>query len=163
MPSIQCTIVELCVFKRTSKGPRFLVLKRSSTEKLYPGTWQIITGTVRRSEKAFNAALRELQEETRLKAKRFWIVPTLGSFFDAVSDSVQLCPLFAAEVDSSAEPQLSNEHESYKWAGKGLALDLLVWPGHHEAIRTVREFIVGKKDAGGLTELKPVFAERNKT
>jgi 8-oxo-dGTP pyrophosphatase MutT (NUDIX family) len=161
MPSIRCTIVELCVFRRTGRGPEFLILKRSSSERLYPGAWQIITGTIKRSEKAMVAALRELREETGLSAKRFWVAPLVGSFFDPVNDSVQQCPLFVAEVDSTAEPRLSKEHESFKWAGRKTALEMLVWPGHHDAVRLVQEFFVGRKEAARLTEMKPILAERN--
>ncbi len=151
------------MFKRTKRGPLFLMLKRSPTEKLYPGMWQIVTGKIRRTEKALHAALRELREETGLPAKRFWVAPIVGSFFDPLGDAVQMCPLFAAEIAPSAEPVLSKEHQQYVWATFKKAQELLVWPGHLDAVRIVRNYIVAEREAASLTEIKPVVVERNMT
>jgi dATP pyrophosphohydrolase len=154
MPHVKCTIVELCVFKRTKKGPLFLLLKRSSDEKLYPDMWQIVTGKIKRAEKAMHAAFRELKEETGFVANRFWVAPIVGSFFDPFGDTVQMCPLFAAEVPSSAEPVLSKEHQQYEWASFERAQKLLVWPGHLSAVEIVRSYIVAEREAASLTEIK---------
>lgn len=157
MASIECTIIELCVFKRTKRGPRYLILKRASAEKLYPDIWQIVTGKIKSKEKAANAGLRELREETGLTPKRFWVVPIVSSFFDPVGDTIQLCPLFAAEVVETAVPKLSSEHQSYVWADRSRAQKLLVWPGHRNAVQTVHNYIVANQQAGRLTELEPYF------
>lgn len=154
MPRIECTIVEICVFKRTHKGPFFLMLKRAATESLYPGMWQIITGKIKRTEKAFVAGVRELKEETGLTADRFWTVPMVGSFFDPVRDRVQMCPLFAVEVPASAEPVLSEEHECYEWAAPARARELLVWPGHLGAVQMVLDYIITGRKAASLSEIK---------
>ena len=163
LPRIECSIVELCVFKRTKKGPLFLLLKRSSGEKLYPGMWQIITGKIKRGEKAMSAALRELMEETGFSAIRFWVAPIVGSFFDPSKDRVQMCPLFAAEVASSASPKLSEEHQEYEWASFKRTQELLVWPGHLDAVKIVRDFIVAGREAASLTELESEVSERDKS
>ncbi|HEY6952958.1 MAG TPA: NUDIX domain-containing protein [Bacteroidota bacterium] len=155
MASVRSTIVELCVFKRTKKGPLYLVLKRSSTERLYPDIWQIITGKLKEREKAAIAVLRELKEETGLLPKRLWVVPAVDSFFDPVGDAVELCPLFAAEVEATSVPTLSSEHREFVWAGMKQARKLLVWPGHKDAVKTVHDYIVAGREAGRLTELEP--------
>ena len=160
MAGVECSIVELCVFKRTRKGPLFLMLRRAPSETLYPNMWQIITGKIKRAERALNAGLRELHEETGLKAKRFWVAPVVGSFFDPLGDNVQLCPLFAVEVAPSAEPVLSKEHCQYEWASFKRTRKLLVWPGHLEAVRIVRSYIVQEREASRLTEIRTKGAER---
>jgi 8-oxo-dGTP pyrophosphatase MutT (NUDIX family) len=163
MPRVECTIVEVCVFKRTKKDPLFLLLKRSTDEKLYPGMWQIITGTIQVGEKAIHAAVRELKEETGCSAIRFWIAPIVGSFFDPRKDRVQMCPLFAAEVAPTEEPALSDEHQEFEWASLKRTQELLVWPGHRDAVKVVRDFIVAGREAAGLTEIETVVLERNKS
>lgn len=160
MPALQCSIVEICIFKRTKKGELYLILERADTERIYPGMWQIVTGKIRPAEKAIDAARREFREETGLTMRRFWVAPVTGSFFDTNSDTVQLCPLFAIEVQPDAEPVLSSEHKSYEWAGQKRAHELLVWPGHHEAVDIVHTYIVAEREAARLTELEPALAER---
>ena len=130
------------------------MLKRSLTEELYPGMWQILTGKIKQSEKATHAALRELREETGLAAHRFWVAPIVGSFFDPRENSVQLCPLFAAEVGSADVPVLSIEHDEYEWASAAKARKLLVWPGHLDAVQIVENYIVANREAASLTEIK---------
>jgi len=162
MPSVRCTIVELCAFKRTENGPLYLILKRSPNESLYPDLWQIVTGRIRKGETAKAAALRELREETRLSPERTWIAPVVGSFFNLADDCVEMCPLFAVEVASGAEPVLSKEHREYEWASFERAEALLVWPGHHDAVRVVRDYIVTESEAARLTEIKQGSKERKK-
>ena len=160
MPTIECTIVEVVVFKKSKGAPLYLMLRRSSTEKLYPDTWQIVTGTIETGESALTAALREVDEETSLQIRKFWSVPALDLFFDVKSDSVQLCPLFAGEVDGDAVPTLSEEHQHFRWVGIEEAFKSLVWPGHHKAIETVHQFIVAEREAARLTEINHAIVER---
>jgi 8-oxo-dGTP pyrophosphatase MutT (NUDIX family) len=136
------------------------MLQRSPSEKLYPGTWQIVTGIIEAGETAVSAALRELDEETSLHLLHFWAVPMLDSFFDVRNNSVQLCPLFAGEVDPGAEPTLSPEHQKYEWMEIEDALKCLVWPGHHKAVETVHQYIVAGRQAARLTEIHLTNAER---
>ncbi len=138
----------------------FLVLKRAASESVYPGMWQIVTGKIRKSEKAVRAALRELREETGFTPERLWTAPMVSSFFSVADDSVELCPLFAVEVGKRAEPVLSKEHQEYAWATFEQAETLLVWPGHHDSVRLVRDYIVNEREAGRLTEIRTEPRER---
>jgi len=74
-----------------------------------------------------------------------------------------MCPLFAVQVAPSAEPVLSSEHQQYVWATFKKAQELLVWPGHLDAVRIVRNYIVAERQAASLTEIKPVALERDMT
>lgn len=154
MPRLESSIVEVCIFKRTRGGPAFLMLRRAKTEKVYPGMWQIVTGKIKRGEKAVWAAVRELREETGLQPAHLWIAPIVGSFFDAGRDTVHMCPLFIAEVKEQAEPVLSKEHEAFEWAIPDRAHELLVWPGHHNAVRVALEYIIPGGEAAILSEQK---------
>ncbi len=108
---------------------------------------------MRKKETSVAAALRELQEETRLSAKRFWTVPFVNSFFDPAKDRVHLIPLFAVEAEASKEPILSSEHQRYEWLAYPEALRKLVWPGQQHGLAVVNDFIVKKKKHAGLVEL----------
>jgi dATP pyrophosphohydrolase len=155
MPEIISRIVEVVVFRFTKDKPEYLLLRRSPGESIYPGMWQIVTGTVREQETAVQTARRELREETRISPQRLWIAPFTGTFYDAGTDTVQLSPFFAAQTPEDVEPVLSGEHAEYRWLSFQEATGILVWPGQRDGLRLVHECIVGGEEASRLTLLPP--------
>ena len=112
--------------------------------------WQFVTGTIRKGERAVDAARRELVEETALSMKKFWIVPFVNSFYAVSDDAVHMSPFFAAEVNAGSEPLLSHEHQEYAWCSRDQAEKILVWPGQREGLRIVHEYVVGGQEASRL-------------
>lgn len=153
MPSIVSRIVEVFVFRFRDVQPEYLLLKRSRSDSLYPGIWQVVTGTLHEGEPAVHGALRELQEETSLKPVRMWTVPHVVLFYDRVADAMNVNPLFAVQVPPSAEPVLSSEHEEFVWLPADAAARLLVWPGQREGLYVVERSIAGGERAMGLSEI----------
>lgn len=99
MPVLKSEIVEVVVFRRTSPA-EFLVLKRSDDESIYPGLWQIVSGGIETGEKAYEAAMREVIEECGISPKKLYNTPLTNTFYFFTNDSVNLSPVFAAEVTS---------------------------------------------------------------
>ena len=93
---IRSDLIEAHIIRRQERGIEFLLMKRSPNEK-YGNVWQMVTGSIEASEKAFEAAVREIKEETSLIPSNFWIVPNLNSFY-SLEDSINLVPVFVAEV-----------------------------------------------------------------
>ncbi len=141
MPKINFNIVEVVVFRQKTV-PEFLVLRRADDETIYPGLWQIVSGGIEHGEKAFEAALREVKEETGMEPKVLYNTPLTNTFYFYTTDSVNLSPVFAAEVDNGTLVKLSNEHQEFRWLKTEDAISLLVWPGQKEAIRIVTDFIL---------------------
>jgi dihydroneopterin triphosphate diphosphatase len=142
--------VEVCVFRRAAEGVQYLLLKRSKVDTLYPGMWQIVTGSMLDGEHAEKTALREFREETDLTPVQFWVVPFVNSFYVANDDTVHASPFFAVEVDAQREPRLSHEHEEYEWCSLQDAVKKLVWPGQRYGLKIVDEYIVGGQEAARL-------------
>ncbi len=153
MPSIVSTIVEIVVLRFRGDRPEYLLLRRSPTDELYPGIWQIVTGTVTAGERATDAALREVDEETGLSPLRFWVVPRANVFYDRSADAMQLTPMFAMQVGAEDEPRLSGEHVESAWLTAGDAGRRLVWPGQRAGVRIVEECIAGGEEAMRLGEI----------
>ncbi len=129
------------------------MLKRSPAEKIYPNLWQFVSGSLDGGEKAFDAALRELKEETGLTPKRLWVVPHVNTFYDHSYDAVNVSPVFAAQVDIGDEPKLSSEHHHFEWLPYAEARRRLVWPGQRAGLDVVDKYILGGEEAGVLTEI----------
>ncbi len=153
MPHVVSSIVEVCIFKFEDDRPQYLLLKRTLRETVYPGTWQFVTGSIEQGERAVEAAIRELLEETGLKPSSFWVVPYLSTFYEHRSDSVHLCPMFAAQVRVGDQPTLSNEHDAFEWCDEEKARSRLVWPGQREGLRIVHEYIVRGEKAAEITKI----------
>ena len=153
MATVASKIVEVCVVKIEKGLPMFLLLHRSEDEKIYPGIWQFVTGSIEGNEKAVDAALRELSEETGLTPKKFWVVPYIISFYDPGWDSLNLSPLFAAEVEIDKDPRLSSEHSEFGWYDYEESLKKLVWPGQREGLRIVMNDIVSGEKTSTLTRI----------
>jgi len=153
MTDIKCKIVEVCIFSEKDGAPRYLLLKRSGSDTIYPNIWQFVTGGIHDNEKAYGAAYREMSEETKLIAERFYTAPHVSVFYDAGYDAVNLSPLFAAEVKQSAVPELSKEHVEFRWCTYEEAHELLVWPGQKQGLEIVHRYIAGEMEAGHLLEI----------
>ena len=152
MSKINFKIVEVVVFRK-KEFPEFLVLKRSDDEKIYPGLWQIVSGGIERGEKAYQAALREVKEEIGIKPLHFYNTPQTNTFYFYTNDSVNVSPVFAAEVDAFSEINLSSEHKEYRWLKKYDAISLLVWPGQKEAIKIVNDYVLSENPSRKFMEI----------
>jgi dihydroneopterin triphosphate diphosphatase len=153
MAEIRCNIVEVVVFSFDGTEPRYLLLKRSPDDILYPGIWQFITGGINKGEKAYEAAYREFIEETGLQAERFISVPHVNTFYNANADTVHSSVVFAVQVGNGNDPELSVEHDSYKWCTLEDAHLLLVWPGQRQALSIVHHYVSGGQEVGKLLDI----------
>ncbi len=159
MPNIASTIVEVCVFRRSANRPEYLLLHRAEHDRIYPGIWQLVSGSIEPGETAEKAALRELREETKLLPKRFWVVPLVNSFYVPSRDVLHFTTVFAAEVNVGEEVGLSSEHQNSSWLSSRDAMKTLVWPGQRNVISMVQEFIIQSPTNSNLTEIS--LSERN--
>ncbi len=151
MTDILVRVIDAYVFRRTENGLRFLILKRAST-KLYEHLWQGVAGKIEAGETAWQAAIRELDEETGLSPKHIFIADHVSRFYEAYGDRINLVPVFGIEVDSD-DVILSNEHSEYKWVTLKKALKHLVWRGQKEGIQVVNEMILNNDDRMRWSEI----------
>lgn len=107
--------IQVHVIKKDNQDLLHLALKRAEICKLYPGMWQIVTGSVEPDEHAFAAAKRELSEETGIQSDSWYKLPFLGGFYDIKRNSVEGVPAFAVILSGSNSISLSEEHSEYKW------------------------------------------------
>lgn len=144
LPAIVSCFVDCHVFRRRAGAEEWLLLKRAPHIRL-PGTWQMVSGTIERGEKAYVAAARELLEETGLRPLHLYQASFVNRFYLAATDEVVLTPVFAAEAAADATVRLSGEHTEHEWVGPAEAERRYPWPGQRESLRVIREqFILGE-------------------
>jgi dihydroneopterin triphosphate diphosphatase len=160
LSTILSQIVEVCIIRLNEGKSQYLLLQRADDEELYPGLWQIVTGSMKKNETSVQSVLRELKEETGLNIKKIWTVPMIDSYLDFKADIIQMVPVFAVEVDSNSEVRLSHEHQSFQWLSYSEAKQRVVWPGQRNVIDVVHEFISGGKEAARLLDITSFLSER---
>jgi dATP pyrophosphohydrolase len=133
---------------KSLRNSRFLLLRRSPRRRTLGGVWQPVTGGVERGETAWQAALREVQEETGLEPGRWWALEHLSIYYEAGADACVVLPVFAAELARGATPRLSDEHDAWVFATAAEARRRVLWDAQRQAIdAVVREILSGRPAA----------------
>ena len=65
MTRVKVRVVDAYVYRKTGDKIKYLILKRART-KMYEHLWQGVAGKIEKGEQAWQAAIRELKEETGL-------------------------------------------------------------------------------------------------
>lgn len=153
MSNIVCKIIEVCIFSFENKEPLYLMLRRSKSDRTYPDSWQMVTGSIETGETALQASLREVKEETGYSPMKYWIVPYMNTFYSIPQDAVHNTVIFAAQVPPKTNPQLSEEHYQFGWFTVEKAKKLCVWPGQKKALDIVHEHIVRGGQTAEFSEI----------
>ena len=141
---VKVGVVDTYVFRKIQNGYKFLMLKRAKT-KIYEHLWQGVAGKIEKGETAWQAAVRELKEETGLTPKRMFIADHVSTFYEENGDLINLVPVFGIETETK-RITLSSEHSEYKWMDFEDAERTLAWNGQKKGIRTVYEMLISNDD-----------------
>ncbi|MBL7013618.1 MAG: NUDIX domain-containing protein [Candidatus Marinimicrobia bacterium] len=144
MPEAVIRVVDAYVFKKCENSVQYLLLKRAKT-KIYEHLWQGVAGKIEPGEKAWEAAIRELKEETGFIPKSLFVADHVSRFYEVYGDRVNLIPVFGIEVPD-LPVQLSGEHSEFEWMSFNDALNRLVWRGQKQGLTVVNEMITKNDD-----------------
>ena len=152
MPKTKIRVVDAYVFRQTKNGFRFLLLKRART-KMYEHLWQGVAGEIEKGEKAWQAAIRQLKEETGFDPIRIFVADHVSRFYETHGDRVNLVPVFGIEVENG-DVTLSKEHCEFQWMDFENARNTLVWNGQKEGIAAVFDMLNSDDDRIKWSEVK---------
>jgi dATP pyrophosphohydrolase len=144
MARVKVRVVDAYVYRKAGDKIKYLILKRART-KMYEHLWQGVAGKIEKGEQAWQAAIRELKEETGLDPIRIFVADHVSKFYETHGDRVNLVPVFGIEVDSDII-SLSREHSDFKWVDYDSACSYLVWRGQKKGIYIVNEMIISNDD-----------------
>lgn len=94
---------------------KFLILKRSSKEKIFPNKWELPSGEVEFGEDPNETVIREVKEETGIIPLNIRLHKVKHHVFEKetkIRHNIQL--LFLVEINSH-HVTLSEEHEDFAW------------------------------------------------
>ncbi len=139
---IHAFIASLVAVRQTGAGPEILLLKRTQT---LAGAWCQVAGKIGPGETAWQAALRELREETGLTPETLYSADICEQFYEAARDAIVMAPVFVAFVDADAAVVLNPEHSDHGWMSLDGALEQVEFGGRRRVLRWIdAEFIQRK-------------------
>jgi dihydroneopterin triphosphate diphosphatase len=130
---VQVRLYVSCFVVRRANGTHEFLQLRREPSRYMGGTWQLVTGGVEQGETAWQAALRELREETGLTPAEFYQVDVVNTFYLAASDSIMHSPMFCAIVPADATVVLNHENTAFRWVSRDELESKLMWPGERMA------------------------------
>lgn len=138
-------LVDVYVYRREQNSCKLLLLKRAP-DVIYAGQWRMVGGKVERpSEKAFEAAQRELYEETGLRPRLLWTLPSVNQFYDPKQDVVHHIPAFAAEVEAGIPLRLNHEHIAAKWVTEDEISAYIHWSEQKRLMRLLVSIVTSNQ------------------
>ena len=137
-------LIDLYPYKIINQEPRFLLFKRAQGH-IYQGQWRMIGGKVEAGETYWQAALRELDEETGLSPSLFWTMPSVNQFYEHKTDTILTIPAFAAEIRENEEIVLDSEHSKFDWFPVQKAVDVIIWPEQRRLLELVHHIVTSNQ------------------
>ncbi len=109
------------------KNGSILILRRSSDKDFAAGSWEVITGRLEAEENPSRGIIREIEEETTLRAEVILPVNT-GFFYRGNRDyPMIIIDFWCKYLEGTVE--LSWEHSEYRWVSlQDAAVDLNLKP-----------------------------------
>jgi len=103
--------ISVATLRRHNGITQTLLLRR--TGKSIPGAWAQIAGGIEPGERAWQAAVREMREETGLAPDRVYSADYCEQFYAVEKETIILAPVFVAFIDTDQPIVLNNEHDDY--------------------------------------------------
>ncbi len=139
MTELIVRVVDVYPYRMEPDGAVSFLLFHRAPETVYAGQWRMAGGKIQPGETPWQAARREMQEETGRGPVCLWSVPSVNMFYEWQHDRVNVIPAFAAEMD--ADPDLNHEHDRCAWLSPEEAVKRLLWPEQQRLARLVEQVI----------------------
>jgi dATP pyrophosphohydrolase len=138
---VRCRAVAVAVLSAVGeRNAEVLLVQRGQGS--YQGEWTLITGRIERSETAWQAALREVQEEAGLSLATLYSAGFCDQFYSPSLEAVEVVPVFVGVAMPKAQVVLNDENTAFQWSSLRAAAELMPFHGHRVALDIVaREFV----------------------
>lgn len=134
MPQLRANLVSVYLLRPAPQGGVELLTLQRSQAGTYPGIWQAVHGHIEEGETAWQAAARELEEESEIAPRRWFRSLTLETFYAPETDTIYFTPMFVAEAAAGAACRISNEHQAFAWRSLDEARAVFPWDTQHRTL-----------------------------
>jgi dATP pyrophosphohydrolase len=137
---IKCRGVAVVLIKKMDNEYKVLLLKRATS--VLKEAWCYIGGSIEKGEKAWEAALREIKEETGISKVSIYTSNKFDQFYSPNEDYIYVAPVFVGYVDDRQNVNLNHEHSEYKWLTFKDAKEKITLPGNDEVLDFIEKHFV---------------------
>ena len=134
-------LVSVLALRGQGRQSEVLLLRRQSS---LVGAWCQIAGKIKTGETVWQAALRELHEETGLVPTSFYSADICEQFYESSRDQVVTAPVFVGFVDPDQPVVLNHEHSDFRWLSFKDARALVSFPGQRRVLKSVARGFVAR-------------------
>lgn len=124
MIPIRCKTVSGVALSTIDGETKLLVMKR-----VKGGFWCHVAGTVEAGETGWQTIVREFREETGIRVCELYTAHYLEQFYESVSNTVEVVPVFVVYCPPNQLVTLNDEHTEYRWCTLAEAKALVSFPG----------------------------------
>lgn len=124
MIPIRCKTVSGVALSTIDGETKLLVMKR-----VKGGFWCHVAGTVETGETGWQTIIREFGEETGIRVCELYTAHYLEQFYESVSNTVEVVPVFVVYCPPNQVVTLNDEHTEYRWCTLAEAKALVSFPG----------------------------------
>jgi dATP pyrophosphohydrolase len=144
---IRAFLASLVAIRKTEGRHEVLLLKRTQT---LVGEWCQVAGSIEEGETAWQAAIRELDEETGLKPNALYSADTCEQFYEADRDAITIAPVFVAFINPAEKVSLNHEHSEYRWVSFDEAIDMVAFGGQRRVLNWIEDEFVKRSPSKHL-------------
>ncbi|MDX1530645.1 MAG: hypothetical protein R3362_03890 [Rhodothermales bacterium] len=136
---------DLWVFSRARGEPRYLLFYASQekADRYFNGGrfWQLVPGCLVRDGETLRGALDRVLTGLRLDVVGVWAAEYTYTIYNLKRESVEVIPVFAAEVAAARGVPLPEGVSEQAWLSASACEERLVFRGLKEGLRCVREYV----------------------
>ncbi|WP_288429344.1 NUDIX domain-containing protein [uncultured Agrobacterium sp.] len=144
---LRCFAISVILLRKAANGYELLLMRRNHT---LIGEWCQIVGKIEAGEKAWEAGLREVYEETGLSCNQLYSADICEQFYEADRDSISILPVFVGFVDADAQVVINEEHSEFRWVSFETALTMVTFSGQRNVLKHIEAEFVQRQPVSHL-------------
>ncbi|MFY3793296.1 NUDIX hydrolase [Ureibacillus sp. MALMAid1270] len=137
---LRSTGIAVVLLKKFENEYKVLLLKRASA--VLHNAWCYIGGSIEEGETAWQAALREIKEETGITNVSLYSSNTFDQFYSPIENYIYIAPVFVGFVNAEQDVNLNHEHSEYIWLSFHEAIEQATMPGNDEVLKFIEKHFV---------------------
>ena len=145
---VRSFIVAAALLRTQGTETQVLLLRRQGTN--VSGEWCWVAGRMEERELAWQAALREIREETGLVPDRFYCADVCEQFYDIREECISINPVFVGMIDGVQPVTLNEEHSEFEWLSFDEAMRRVPFAGQVHVLEQIRRQFVQREPSRWL-------------